>query len=123
RLALAGDVGILPPSYTGKISWSGLPFPPLLLASLPEVAAWLRSADSTGDLQLDADVAGAQGPPKLAMSGRASIDALDIGDPGGKEIALGWKQLDVSMKELLVPLPEAGKPARTTVADFEHGRL
>ncbi|MFN2427568.1 MAG: hypothetical protein ABR587_14090, partial [Candidatus Binatia bacterium] len=41
RIGITGDVGILPPSYIGKLSWSGLPFPPLLLASLPEFAEWL----------------------------------------------------------------------------------
>ncbi len=123
RIALAGDVGILPPSYSGSVSWSGLPFPPLLLASLPELAEWLRSANSTGDLRLDADIAGRNGPPSLKMSGKATVDELDIGDPRGEEVALGWKRLDVAMKQFLVPLPEAGKPARTTVAEFDHVRL
>jgi hypothetical protein len=76
HIALAGDVGILPPSYTGKVSWGGLPFPPLLLASLPELAAWLHSADSTGDLTVDADVAGVRGPPSLRMSGTTSRSAI-----------------------------------------------
>ena len=51
-ISLDGDVGILPPSYSGKFTWSNLPFPPILLASLPELAAWLRSADSSGDLDV-----------------------------------------------------------------------
>ncbi|MFN2427567.1 MAG: DUF748 domain-containing protein, partial [Candidatus Binatia bacterium] len=57
------------------------------------------------------------------MSGRTSIEALAISDPGEKEIAVGWQKLEVVMKEVLVPLPEAGKPARTTVANFELVRL
>jgi len=123
HIGITGEVGILPPSYTGKLAWSGLPFPPLLLASLPDLAEWLRSADSMGDLTIDADIAGVNGPPSLRMSGRSSVDALAIADPGDKEFALGWKQLEVVMKNLLVPLPEPGKPARTTVADFELVKL
>ncbi|MFN2375673.1 MAG: DUF748 domain-containing protein [Candidatus Binatia bacterium] len=122
-LALAGDVGILPPAYTGRIRWNGLPFPPLLLASLPDLAEWLRSADSTGDLNIDLDIAGARGAPAVHMSGQATIDTLAITDPGEKEVAVGWKQLEVKMKEVLVPLPQEGKPARTTVASLELLRL
>lgn len=123
HVGLVGEVGILPPSYKGKFSWSGLPFPPLLLASLPELAAWLRSADSTGELTVDADVAGQSGPPSLRLSGRTTVETLAIADPGQKEFALGFKQLEVVMREVVVPLPEEGKPARTTVADLEAVRL
>jgi len=52
---IAGDVGILPPTYTGKLEWNGLPIPRLLLASVPQFSTWLRAAKSSGDLQLDAD--------------------------------------------------------------------
>ena len=123
HVGLVGEVGILPPSYKGKFSWSGLPFPPLLLASLPELAAWLRSADSTGELMVEADVAGQSGPPSLRLSGRTTVETLAIADPGQKEFALGFKQLEVVMREVVVPLPEEGKPARTTVADLEVVRL
>jgi hypothetical protein len=123
RIAIAGDVGILPPSYQGKMTWSGLPFPPLLLASLPDLAAWLRSADSEGDLVLDVDVAGARGEPRIRMSGRTAIAALAIADPGQKEVAVGWKQLEVVMKDVQVPLPQEGKPLRTTVANLELVKL
>jgi hypothetical protein len=123
RIGLEGEVGLLPPAYKGKVQWSGLPFPPLLLASLPELAAWLKSADSTGDLVVDADIAGANGPPTIRMSGRSTVDALGLADPGNKELSLGWKQLEVVMKELVVPLTEAGKPARTTVASFDLVKL
>lgn len=123
HVGLVGEVGILPPSYKGKFSWSGLPFPPLLLASLPELAAWLRSADSTGELMVEADVAGQSGPPSLRLSGRTTVETLAIADPGQKEFALGFRQLEVVMREVVVPLPEEGKPARTTVADLEVVRL
>jgi hypothetical protein len=123
RIGLEGQLGILPPAYEGKVQWSGLPFPPLLLASLPDLAAWLRSADSSGDLVVDADLAGTKGPPTIRMSGRSTIDTLGLADPGDKEFSLGWKQLEVVMKELVVPLPEAGKPARTTIANFDLVKL
>jgi hypothetical protein len=123
HVGLVGEVGILPPSYKGKFSWSGLPFPPLLLASLPELAAWLRSADSTGELMVEADVAGQSGPPSLRLSGRTTVETLAIADPGQKEFALGFKQLEVVMREVIVPLPEEGRPARTTKADLEVVRL
>ncbi len=123
HVSVAGDVGILPPTYKGKLSWNGLPFPPLLLASLPDLAAWLRSADSTAELELDADIAGSHGPPSIRISGHTTLATLAIADPGDKEIAVGFKELEVAMKDVLVPLPEAGKPARTTVVQLDLVKL
>jgi len=123
HVSVAGDVGILPPTYKGKLAWNGLPFPPLLLASLPDLAAWLRSADSTAALEIDADIAGSHGPPSIRMAGHATVATLAIADPGDKEVAVGFKELEVAMKDVLVPLPEAGKPMRTTVVQLDLVKL
>lgn len=119
-IALEGKAGILPPSYVGKLTWKGLPFPPLLLASVPDLAEWLRSADSAGDLSLDIDVAGLRGPPSLRFSGQATVDKLAIADPGDEEVALGWKKLEVVLAEARIPLPETGAAPATTVARFDR---
>lgn len=123
KIAIAGDVGVLPPSYTGKLNWNGLPFPPLLLASQPELADWLRSADSTGSLQIDADVAGTKGAPSLSLSGEITVDALDLADPSGEAVGLGWKRLEIKIAEVFVPLPDQGKAPGTTKLDMKLVRL
>ncbi|MFZ4777394.1 MAG: DUF748 domain-containing protein, partial [Terrimicrobiaceae bacterium] len=101
-ITLAGDVGILPPAYTGELTWNALPFPRLLLASLPELAAWLRSADSSGRLKIDTDITGIHGPPALRFSGRSTIETLAVADPAGKEFSLGWKRLECVMSDVFV---------------------
>jgi hypothetical protein len=120
---VAGDVGILPPSYTGKFEWNGLPIPRLLLASVPQFATWLRAAKSSGDLQLDADPMGAKGPAATRVSGRLSFDALAVADPKNNEITLGWQQLEVVMRDVYAPIPQAGKPLATTVAVLDSVKL
>ena len=122
-IGLDGDVGILPPSYSGKFTWSNLPFPPILLASQPELAAWLRSANSSGDLIVDTDLPGVHGPPSIRLSGRSTIDSLSIADPGNKELSIGWKQLEVMMKEAVIPIPSGAKSLPTTKLNFELIRL
>jgi hypothetical protein len=57
------------------------------------------------------------------MSGRSTVDALGVSDPSTREVSLGWKRLEVVMKEAIIPLPESGKPSRTTVASFDLVRL
>jgi hypothetical protein len=117
-IGLDGDVGNLPPSYSGKFTWSNLPFPPLLLASLPELAVWLRSADSSGELKIDTDMPGFRGPPSIKLSGRSTIESLSISDPGNKELSFGWKQLEVVMNEAVIPIPNGAKSMPATKLDF-----
>jgi hypothetical protein len=122
-IGLDGDVGILPPSYSGKFTWSNLPFPPLLLASLPELAVWLRSADSSGELRIDTDIPGFRGPPSIKISGRSTIESLSISDPGNKELSFGWKQLEIVMNEAVIPIPNGAKSLPATKLNFELIRL
>jgi hypothetical protein len=122
-IGLDGDVGILPPSYSGKLTWSNLPFPPLLLASLPEMAAWLHSADSSGELRIDTDIPGFRGPPSIRLSGRTTTDSLSISDPGNKELSFGWKQLEIVMNEAVIPIPNGAKSLPATKLDFALIRL
>jgi hypothetical protein len=122
-IRIAGDVGILPPAYTGKLEWNGLPIPRLLLASVPQFASWLRAAKSSGDLQLDADPTGAKGPAATRVSGRLSFDALAVSDPKGTEVTLGWQQLEVVMRDVYAPIPQPGKPIATTVAVLDSVKL
>ncbi len=108
QLHLAGEAGILPPVFDGTFSWTGLPFPPLLLASAPELAPWLRSANSSGNIEIHADVAGAKGPAGVQISGHASLENLALADPGHSATSLQWKRLDAKISDVFIPL--AGGP-------------
>lgn len=123
KMRIAGDVGIVPPAYTGKLEWDGLPIPRLLLVSVPQFATWLRAAKSSGNLQLDADPTGANGPASTRVSGRLSFDALAVSDPKGTEVTLGWQQLEVVMRDVYAPIPQEGKPLGTTRAVLDSVTL
>jgi hypothetical protein len=123
KIALAGNAGVFPPAYTGELTWNALPFPRLLLASLPDLAAWLRSADSSGHLKIDTDITGFHGPPAIRFSGRSTIEALAVADPEGKEFSLGWKRLECVMSDVFVPVPDPAKTMPTTRAHFDLIRL
>ena len=123
KIALAGDAGIFPPAYTGELTWNALPFPPLLLASLPELAAWLHSAESSGHLKIDTDITGAHGPPAIRFSGQSTVEALAVADPAGKEFSLGWNRLECVMSDVFVPVPDPAKALPTTRAHFDLVRL
>jgi hypothetical protein len=122
-IGVDGDVGILPPSYSGKFTWSNLPFPPLLLHSLPELAVWLRSADSDGDLRIETDLSGVHGPPSIRLSGRSTIESLSIADPGNKELSISWKELELVMNDAVIPIPDGSKSLPPTKVNFELIRL
>ncbi len=122
--AVDGQVGVLPPSYEGKLAWQELPFPPLLLGAMPEFAPWLRSAKSSGDLQVLARLAKtAAGPPGIQLSGPVSLRALELGDPKGQEVGLGWQALEVAIRNVRVPIAEEGVPPGATRVDLERVRL
>jgi Domain of Unknown Function (DUF748) len=122
-MGIHGDVGFVPPVYTGKLQWNGLPMPQILLASVPQYAPWLRQAKSSGDLALAADPTGAKGEPSMRTSGRITFDALAVADPKGNEVTLGWQQLEVVMRDVYAPLPQEGKPLGTTKAVLDSVRL
>ena len=123
KLRIAGDVGIVPPGYTGTIEWDGLPIPRLLLVSVPQFSDWLTAAKSSADLQIDADPTGAKGPAATRVSGRLTFDALAVSDPKGDEITLGWQQLEVVMRDVYAPIPQEGKPLGTTKAVLDSVKL
>lgn len=123
RIGASGELGLLPPAYTGTLSWSGLPIPRLLLASVPHLATWLQRAQSSGELALDADFAGAKGEPATRASGRLSFDELAVADPKGSELTLGWKALEVVVRDAHAPIPRAGTPLGTTRAVLERVTL
>jgi hypothetical protein len=122
-MGIHGDVGMVPPSYTGKMQWKALPIPNILLVSVPQYAPWLRQAKSTSDLSLDADPTGAKGEPSMRTSGRITFDALAVQDPKGDEVTLGWQQLEVVMRDVYAPLPQQGKPLGTTKVVLDSVKL
>lgn len=116
RIHVHGQAGILPPAFVGSLTWSDLPLPPLALAAAPDLAHWLRACSSSGELKLDVDLA-AKDRPDVTLSGRTSVDGLRIADRTGKEVSLGWKQLEIAIGQIAIGLPqEAGAPATTKVA-------
>lgn len=118
NVRLAGDVGVLPPSFHGNITWSDLPFPPLLLAAQPKFAAWLPSAKSGGDVSLDVDLGVGSGPPKLRIAGRSVLRDFQLTEPRG-EVSVGWDELEVVARGIEVPIPDGSKPVGTVRADFD----
>lgn len=120
---LQGDTGLLPPSFKGRAAWSNLTFPPLLLAARPELAAWLRSADSSGEVNLEADMGGLHGPPGFRVSGRGTLDGFAVSDPEKNEIAVSWERVEVVADDVFIPLPEVSKPPGTITADLALVRL
>ncbi|MBE2204999.1 MAG: DUF748 domain-containing protein [Chthoniobacterales bacterium] len=110
KVNLAGEGGILPPFFKGRLTWEGLSFPPLLLAAHPGLAAWLESADSSGDLNLSVNMGSASEAPGILVSGRTALDALRITNPDGSGESVGWERLETVIQEIFVPFVEEGKP-------------
>jgi hypothetical protein len=124
RFVVDGRVGILPPRYEGRITWEQLPFPPLAVAARPDVASWLRSVRSRGDLQVSARLAKTDaGPAGIQLSGPAALEALELGDPKGEEVGVGWQTLEIAIRDLQVPIPEDGAPPGAIRVDLERVRL
>lgn len=116
KIEVRGRAGVVPPAYAGSLTWTQLPLPPLVLAAEPKMAPWLRSCSSSGSLQLDMDL-GAKGRPDLLVSGRTSLDKLQIADPSGKQVSLAWKRLAIQIGRIAITLPRSGgAPASTRVA-------
>jgi len=123
RVGIDGEAGLAPPYFRGSVKWNDLAFPPLVLAAFPELAGWIRSADASGDLRVEAALAGIEGAPCIRLSGKAGVAGFSAAEPDGGRLSVAWDSLDVSLENLVVPLPEEGKPARPIVAGIESLRL
>lgn len=124
RLALEGQAGVLPPAFEGRITWQRFPLPPLVAAASPELAPWMRAARSSAELEVAAHLAANGGaPPGVRIAGQLGIDGLSIGDPKGEEVALGWQELGLVIREIRVPLPQDGAPPEATRIDLASVRL
>lgn len=123
RADLSGEVGVLPPYYKGRLKWEGISFSPLLLAAMPELASWLKSTNGSGDLRITADLAGAKGTPTIRLAGRTTMEDFSASDPSGGGFALGWKRLDIVMKEAVIPLASGEGAAPLPTVDLERVSL
>ncbi|PTX98837.1 hypothetical protein DB345_03710 [Spartobacteria bacterium LR76] len=123
RADLSGEVGMLPPYYKGRLKWDGISFAPLLMAAVPDLAAWLKSTDGSGDLRITADLAGVAGSPGIHLAGRTTVENFSAADPAGGGFALGWKRLDVVMKEAVIPLAAGGGAAPLPSLELERVTL
>jgi hypothetical protein len=115
---LTGEAGFAPPSFAGAVRWHDLPLPLFVLVATPELVPWVRSCLADGDLSIDARLdppSAAAGAARARVTGRFAIRELAVGDPDEKEVALGWRALDVEIGEALVPLAGA-EPARISLA-------
>jgi hypothetical protein len=105
-----GKVGVDPPLFDGTLRWNGLALPMLLEPLPPGPADWLEAATASGDLRISAQLAPAEGPPEIRVSGSLGLADLAVRNPA-QDLSLAWKALEVEIDELRVPLPAQGQPA------------
>lgn len=123
KISLKGTTGILPLYFDGRVAWENLSLPPLLQASGHELAVWLQGAETRGDLRLTAALAGEAGAPFLRLSGQVSVDDFLIVEPGNRFVSVGWKNLDVVLSEVFLPITEEGQSGSPMRVDLGSVRL
>jgi hypothetical protein len=126
RLALEGRVGALPPSFEGKVAWQEMPFPPLALASRPDLGEWLRSCRARGDVEVSFHLAkGPDGrPPRLRVVGQTVLEDFAVADPqGGEQVSAAWQAFEIVAREVVVPLPAEGAAPTPIRVDLERVRI
>lgn len=124
RLEVDGRIGVLPPAFAGTVAWRDLPLPTLLRAVRPDLAPWLRAGRSTAALTVQASLAAEGGePPGVRLSGDVALVELAASDPGSEEVAVGWRELAVAIREVHASLPQDGAPAGATRVDLARVRL
>jgi hypothetical protein len=120
HLQVDGTAGIAPPYFDGKVAWRELPIPLLAMGVRPDLGDWVRSSHAHGDLDVNLRMAAAaDAPPGLRVSGRLELGGLELAEPGGENLRLAWKQLEILLEEVSVPFAvegEAPQPIRVHVA-------
>jgi len=122
RLEVEGQVGAAPPAFDGRITWRDLPLPPLVLIARPDLASWITSQHSAGELEV-----GFRLEPEgerdagLTLGGRIASHDLHVRDPESDDLAFGWKRFEVPIEAIYVPLGEdaAAEPVRVALGAVE----
>ena len=121
KLELDGKLGILPPSYDGRIAWNDLPFGPMIVASRSQFRPWIHSIKSFGDLavkfSLAADASG------VDLQGRLGSRDFSLGDPDRKEVGIDFQTLEVVVRQAHIPFSSSGVPTGKRVIALESVRL
>jgi len=106
-----GEAAASPPGFAGTVAWKDLPLPPLVLAARPDLHRWLRSCRAGGELEIEAlPGEGSDAPLVARVRGRATVDDLHFEDPGGEDLSVRWRRLELDVREIAVPLGGEGRP-------------
>jgi hypothetical protein len=100
NVTLAGQLGLNPLTWDGKLAWVGLKVPVFVRAALPGLVPWIQSCSAFGELDVKLV------PAEMRASGHFGIDDFAVEDPE-QELALGWKRLEIALSEAKIPF-EAG---------------
>ena len=116
-LTVRGTAGITPASFEGRVAWQDLPLPPIALAAEPALAAWVRSCDASGDLEI-AFHAEPRGDTRAALTGKGQLAmrSFHFEDPDEREARVRFDALEVALESLSLPLGEPPAPATIVVS-------
>ncbi|MBW1687559.1 MAG: DUF748 domain-containing protein, partial [Deltaproteobacteria bacterium] len=111
ELKLAGEAGVIPPSFAGTLVWNGLELGPLLRAAVPDAPLSIASGATEGTLEIDALLAGKpeHGESHLTLSGRAAVKGFDAREVQDR-LALAWQGVEVVIDRIHAVLPSADAP-------------
>jgi hypothetical protein len=107
KLGIAGQLGLNPISFEGRVEWIDLSVPPFLRLAYPELIPWLASCNAFGDVQVVFRSVSDEGMAGLTFEGSSGISALSFKHPETGELALEWDALDIEFSESFIPLEPA----------------
>jgi hypothetical protein len=118
RIELAGDLGLSPPFFQGRLTWRGLRMPPFLLLAVPDVVPWLTSSQAEGDLDVTfRSVQAAGEPAAFTTSGTSVLSNVVFKDPESGELALECDRLSIELRRGFYPLEaSAESPIQLDIA-------
>jgi hypothetical protein len=118
ELRVEGHAGLAPIVFDGSVRWSELPVPLFVLAARPDLASWVESCRAEGELRVALRLQPGAGSEEAAVarfSGQFAVRDLALGDPGGREVGIRWKALEVGVREGAVPLADPAAPVRVAL--------
>jgi hypothetical protein len=101
---IAGEAGLDPVLFVGKLVWQDFPLPAPVLIIEPGIVPWVHSCDSDGELSIALHTQAGAEPAGTSIKGHFVTKDLDISQPEHHELGVSIERIEIVLDDVFIPM-------------------